>query len=505
MKQKINRILIANRGEIAIRIARTCKEMGIETVGLYSEIEQTLPHVREMDFSICLGSGPLSETYLNISKIIQIAKANGVDAIHPGYGFLSENAKFCKEVKKSGIIFIGPPPEVIELMGDKAMSKMKMGEIGVPLIPGVLIEDLKDKSIFDLANKIGYPVLIKASAGGGGKGMRIVNKASELLPSIEGAKREALASFGDDRVLLEKYIVNPRHIEFQVMSDQHANHLHFFERDCSIQRRYQKIVEETPSPFLSPELRQQMGQTALKICRGIGYVGAGTIEFIVDENGHFFFLEMNTRLQVEHPITEMTTGLDLVALQVKVAEGEKLPMQQSEIKKQGHAIEVRIYSEDAENDFLPCTGKILYRGTPRSPGVRLDTGYQDGTEVTVHFDPMLAKLIAFAPERPQAIKKLQQALKETPFIGVTTNRDYLIKILQSQAFLSGDVTTKFIEQHHDEMIKKLQDERESQEKMAAALAIVVATQNPLAKKTTPDDFAQFPSTWDELSGFRNGE
>lgn len=447
----IKKILIANRGEIAVRVIRTARELGIKTVAIYTSAERGLPHVTEAHESYLLGDGPLKETYLNQERIIEIAKQFSADAIHPGYGFLSENTYFAKKVEEAGIIFVGPTAKVIHLMGDKKQSKQTLEAIGVPMIPGYHGENQDPQFLLQKAREIKWPVLIKASAGGGGKGMRVVNNEKEFISSLETAQREALKAFGDDRVLLEKYLLSPHHIEVQIVGDSHGNVVHLFERECSIQRRHQKIVEETPSPTLDPTLRQQICETAVKIGRHLGYTNAGTVEFILDEAGDFFFLEMNTRLQVEHPVTEMITGQDLVAWQIKVAQGEKLPLKQEQIVAKGHAIEVRICSEDPDADFLPTAGKITQMGRPTHKDVRLDTGYRDGEYINPDFDPMLAKLIAWGVDRETARKRLYQALNEVVFLGPKTNRSYLQRILAHPQFAQGKTATDFVVIHKSEL------------------------------------------------------
>ena len=453
-EMKINKILIANRGEIALRVIKTCKDLGIETVTLYALNDRELPHASAGDQNISLGSGSLAETYLNQERIIEIAKETGAQAIHPGYGFLSENTEFCKKVKAAGLIFIGPSVEAIELMGDKKTSKEKMEEIGVPLIPGYHGDDQSITVLKKEAEKIGFPVLIKATAGGGGKGMRIVDGASEFEDARASAKREAKNAFGNDQVLLEKYIVNPRHIEIQLVSDGKGNHFHFFERECSIQRRYQKVVEETPSVALDDELRANMCETAVKIASGINYLGAGTIELILAEDNSFYFLEMNTRLQVEHPVTEMVTGVDLVELQILAASGEAFDFEQSDITQTGHAIEVRIYAEDPDNEFLPTTGKIQQIEVDSEVSFRLDCGYRDGNSISTSYDPMLAKLITWEQDRDLAIESMQDALNSVVFGGTKTNRDYLKRILNHERFVDGDINTHFIAEESEELQKE---------------------------------------------------
>lgn len=492
-KRKIKKLLIANRGEIAIRIMQTCREMGIATVAIYSEEEKEYPHRFFADESYSLGLGALKETYLNSDKIIDIAVNAKCDAIHPGYGFLSERTYFANDVVKNGMVFIGPRPENIELMGDKKTSKEKIQELDVPSIPGYHGDNQKPDHLHGEAKKMGYPVLIKASAGGGGKGMRIVSNDNEFLSELEGAKREALNAFNDDTVLIEKFITSPRHIEVQVMSDAHGQHFHLFERECSIQRRYQKIVEESPSVALSPELRKAMTDAALKITSGINYLGAGTIEFILDTDGKFYFLEMNTRLQVEHPVTEMVTGLDLVKLQILVAQGEKLNLNQSELKQSGHAIEVRLYAEDPDNDFLPSIGKIQFIGKPTVRHSRLDCGFIAGNDVTIQFDPMLAKLIVWGEDRTEAIHKMLLALDQTPFLGLKTNHDYLKRILSLPEFAEGLTYTHFVKTYKD----KLQPVGETDDLLASAIALELCHPTTLG-----DNSAQSLSSWDKLSHFR---
>lgn len=494
---KIKKILVANRGEIALRVLKTAREMGIKVVTVYAEDDKNLPHALFSDEAYSLGTGTLAETYLNKQKLIDITKKSGADAIHPGYGFLSENEEFARMVEKAGIIFIGPTPESIVLMGDKIGSKKALEKIKVPLTPGYHGDDQKDETLVKEAKKIGFPVLIKASAGGGGKGMRIVHEESELLEGIQGAKSEGLKSFGSDKVLIEKYVVNPRHIEVQLMSDTHGNHLHFFERECSIQRRYQKVVEETPAPSMSQELRLKVCETAVEIAKGINYRGAGTVEFIMAQDGQFYFMEMNTRLQVEHPVTEMVTGHDLVKYQILVAQGDKLPVKQTDIKQKGSAIECRIYAEDPDNNFMPSIGKIERIGNPTLRDVRLDCGFLDGTEVGVNYDPMLAKLVVWGETRDIAISKSIQSLDEVLFLGVKTNRDYLKRILGHKDFIAGHTHTHFIPDHKIELEPKTFS---SQDKANFIAALSLATQ----KKAAVSGIVTGNRTpWTELTGFRN--
>ncbi len=493
--KKIKKILIANRGEIAIRIMQTCREMGIKTVAIYSDEEKEYPHRFYADEAYSLGSGALKETYLNSEKIIDIALRTKTDAIHPGYGFLSERAYFASDVEKSGMIFIGPRVDSIELMGDKKTSKIKIQELNVPSIPGYHGKNQDPATLSKEADKIGYPVLIKASAGGGGKGMRIVNDPKNFKEELEGAKREALNAFNDDTVLIEKFIQSPRHIEVQVMSDAHGGHFHLFERECSIQRRYQKIVEESPSVALDANLRSLMTDAALKITRGINYLGAGTVEFILDTDRKFYFLEMNTRLQVEHPVTEMVTGLDLVKLQIQVAEGQKLNLKQEDLKQKGHAIEVRLYAEDPDNDFLPSIGKIKFIGAPKLRHSRLDCGFVPGNDVTIQFDPMLAKLIVWGETREEAIHKMTVALDQTPFMGLKTNHDYLKRILSLREFHDGLTFTHFVKTYKDKLAPKEIDP----ELKAASIALKL-----FCDKKVPGTFlGEEKSAWHQLTGFRN--
>jgi 3-methylcrotonyl-CoA carboxylase alpha subunit len=448
--KKIKRLLIANRGEITRRIVATCRAMGIETITVFAEDDRDLPHARAGDFSVLLEGKTLSDTYLNSEKLVAAAKAGRADAIHPGYGFLSENAGFAEAVTKAGLIFVGPPAKAIARMGDKAQSRQLCQEIGVPVVPGY---DPPSQSsgeasgFIKAAEKIGYPVLVKAAAGGGGKGMRIVEKAKDLPAALESARSEAKSAFGDGRLLLEKYLTEPRHIEVQVFSDTHGNHLHLFERECSIQRRHQKIVEESPACHLKDATRQRMLAAAVKIASHIGYVGAGTVEFIMDSKGEFYFLEMNTRLQVEHPVTEMTTGLDLVRLQLEVVQGEKLPMAQKDVAQNGHAIEVRLYAEDPEREFLPSPGVLTRFVSPHLPQVRCENGYVSGNIVSSAYDPMIAKLAAWGPTRDEAITRLLNALGQTQISGVLNNRAFLVRVLDHQAFRAGITATDFIAKH----------------------------------------------------------
>ena len=442
------KVLIANRGEIAVRITKTLQEMGIKAVAVYSDIDEDSLHVEYSDEAYPLYGSTSKDTYLNIEKIIDIAKVANVDAIHPGYGFLSENPRFAQACLDANIIFIGPSPNVIAEMGDKILAKKAMTKANVPVVPGWSgnISDIDE--IKNVANKIGYPVLVKAAAGGGGKGMRIVKELAELEQSIESAGREAQNAFGDSRVFIEKYIMNPRHIEFQIFGDVHGSVIHLFERECSIQRRHQKIIEESPSSALTPELRKKMGEAAVMAGKAIGYTNAGTVEFILDENKNFYFLEVNTRLQVEHPVTESIIHGDLVKAQILVAMGEKLSITQNDVTQDGHAIECRIYAEDPQNRFFPSTGMLEVYIGPTGPGIRVDSGVKQGSAISVHYDPMLAKLITYSKTRNAAIEKMLWALNHYPVLGITTNISFLHDVINHSVFRSGDIDTHFLEKYN---------------------------------------------------------
>lgn len=476
-----SKILIANRGEIAVRILRACREMGIRTVAVYSEADTRALHVQLADEAVCIGPAPARESYLQGQQIIQSAIQQGAQAIHPGYGFLSENAAFAQAVAEAGLIFIGPPASAIEAMGDKANARALMQRAGVPVVPGYQGEDQTDPTLTAEAARIGYPILVKAAAGGGGKGMRMAHTPADLPDALAAARREAAHAFGDDRLILEKYLAEARHIEIQILADQHGNTIHLNERECSVQRRHQKIIEETPSPLLdetlrgqmgtaqsevSPTLRDQMGAApseasstlrdrmgaaAIAAAQAVGYTHAGTVEFIVDpKTRHYYFLEMNTRLQVEHPITELTTGLDLVQWQIRIASGEALPsyrISNTQSPPRGHALEARLYAEDPAAGFLPASGPLLRFIPPDGPGIRVDTGFQTGDEITTHYDPLIAKIIVHAENRPAALRKMQTALRDTILLGLTTNLEFLQTVLAHPVFQSGEATTRFIETH----------------------------------------------------------
>ena len=441
----INTILIANRGEIASRIIRTCKKMGIRSVAVYSDADRGTPYTKEADQAVHIGGNELATSYLDQDKIIATAQKVGAEAIHPGFGFLSENAGFAKKVQDAGLIFIGPNPEAIEAMGSKSKAKDIMRQHEVPVIPGYQGDDQSIETLSAEAVKIGFPVLLKAAAGGGGKGMRIVEAEKELEASIDAAKREASSAFGDDELIIEKYFPSSRHIEFQIFGDQHGNAIHVLERECSIQRRYQKIIEESPSPALSDELRNEMGEAAVRAAKSLKYDNAGTVEFILSDKNEFFFLEVNTRLQVEHPVTEEITGLDLVQMQIEVAEGRPLSVSQEDIKGSGYALECRLYAEDAANEFLPATGKILKWSTPEIDGLRIETGVESGSVISTHYDPMIAKLITHGKDRAEGQRKMSAALSNLNCLGLTTNQDFLKAILANDDFQAGKYDTHFLQ------------------------------------------------------------
>jgi propionyl-CoA carboxylase alpha chain len=443
----INKILVANRGEIAIRVMRSAKEMGIPTVAVYSEADKLLPHASYADEAICIGPPPASESYLSQEKIIEACKITGADAIHPGYGFLSENAAFAELVEKEGINFIGPSPEAIRLMGDKLTSKQTVKKFDVPQVPG-MDEPINDiEKAKKIAKEIGYPIMIKASAGGGGKGMRIVENAKDFESQMERAMSEAKSSFGNDEVFIEKFISSPKHIEVQVLGDKHGNILHLFERECSIQRRHQKVVEEAPSALLSHKQRMEIGQAAVNVAKSCNYYGAGTVEFIADENLDFYFLEMNTRLQVEHPVTELITGVDLVKEQINIANNQKIPFTQEDLSVHGHSVEVRVYAEDPANNFLPDTGTLQTYVRPQGAGVRVDDGFEEGLDVSIYYDPMIAKLISYGKDRNEAIERMKRAIHEYNITGVKTTLPFCEFVLNHDEFLDGTFTTKFVETH----------------------------------------------------------
>ena len=442
-------LLIANRGEIACRVARTAKAMGLRVIAVHSDADAHAPHVNMADEAVPIGPAPVADSYLNAARIIEAAKSAGAEAVHPGYGFLSENADFARAVAEAGLALIGPRPDAIDLMGDKAKAKRRMIEAGVPCVPGYQGEDQSEGTLLKAAGEIGFPIMVKAAAGGGGRGMRLVERETDLAVALAAARSEAQGAFGSADLILERAILRPRHVEIQIFADALGQTIHLGERDCSVQRRHQKVLEEAPSPAVTPALRQAMGEAAVKAARDIGYVGAGTVEFLLDADGGFYFLEMNTRLQVEHPVTEMATGLDLVALQIRIAQGEPLPLRQDDIAFNGHAIEARLYAEDVGGGFLPASGPVDYWRPAGGEGVRIDAGVASGGAVSPFYDPMVAKIIAHGATREEARRKLIKALRETALFGTTTNKAFLIDALSAPAFAQGEATTAFIEEEFD--------------------------------------------------------
>ncbi|MBC9796202.1 acetyl-CoA carboxylase biotin carboxylase subunit [Sinomicrobium weinanense] len=471
----MKKILIANRGEIAIRVMRTAQKMGIATVAVYSEADRDSPHVRYADEAVCIGEAAPEKSYLAADTIIRVARELGADAIHPGYGFLSENAGFAEKAEANNITFIGPKSRSIRVMGSKLAAKETVKAYNIPMVPGT------DKAITDIehakriAGDIGYPILIKASAGGGGKGMRVVETEKDLESQMKRAVSEATSSFGDGAVFIEKYIASPRHVEIQVMADNHGNIIHLFERECSIQRRHQKVIEEAPSVILTPELRSAMGEAAVKVARACDYTGAGTVEFLLDENRNFYFLEMNTRLQVEHPVTELITGTDLVELQIRVARNEPLPLKQDDLQIRGHALELRVYAEDPLNDFLPSVGNLERYDLPSGKGIRVDNGFEAGMDIPIYYDPMLAKLISYGQTREEAIQTMIAAIDRYTVKGVETTLPFGKFVCRSEAFRSGNFNTHFVREHYAP--EALLAEREATARTAALLAVKQYTED----------------------------
>lgn len=467
----MQKILVANRGEIALRVMRSAKAMGIQTVAVYSEADKNAPFVSFADEAYCIGPAPSNQSYLKGDDIIALAKKIGVDGIHPGYGFLSENAQFAQHVQDAGITFIGPRPHSIEMMGSKLAAKAAARKFNIPMVPGTedAIADVDEAK--KIALEVGLPILIKASAGGGGKGMRIVERIEDVAEQMERAISEAVSAFGDGSVFIERYVAGPRHIEIQVLADQHGNIVYLFERECSIQRRHQKVVEEAPSSILTPEMRKAMGESAVNVARSCDYVGAGTVEFLVDENRNFYFLEMNTRLQVEHPVTEMITGVDLVQEQIKIARGEVLSFKQEDLKINGHSLEVRVYAEDPINNFLPDIGQLISYERPSGEGVRVDDGFEEGMEIPIYYDPMIAKLIVHGKDRNEAIAKMTQAIDDYYITGVKTTLPFCAWAINHEAFVSGDFDTHFVKKYFTPEV--LQQNDENLNDLAAALALHV--------------------------------
>ncbi len=493
--KKITKILVANRGEIALRIMRTAREMGISTVAIYSEADRNAPHVRYADEAVCVGPPPAKESYLRADKIIQICHDLGVDAVHPGYGFLSENAEFSRAVSEAGLIFIGPSPQSIEVMGSKIAAKQAARRMNVPLVPGV-DEAITDRTAAKLtAAQVGYPVLIKASAGGGGKGMRVVENAEEFDEQMDRAVSEAVQSFGDGSVFIEKYITKPRHIEIQVMADQHGNVVHLFERECSIQRRHQKVVEEAPSSVLTPQIRDAMGQCAVDVARGCNYHGAGTVEFIVDENLDFYFLEMNTRLQVEHPVTELITGVDLVKEMIWVAEGKQLSFAQADLSIRGHALEIRVCAEDPANNFLPDVGTLHTYVRPQGNGVRVDDGMEQGMEISIYYDPMIAKLVTYGKNRTEAIEKMRRAIDEYQIAGVQTTLPFCRFVMDHEAFLSGQFDTRFVGLYFKPEVLLTEPNHHEMNVAAALVGHLMHNQTPAPSREKASILPEQTSQW----------
>ncbi len=483
----MKKILVANRGEIALRIMRTIHKMGIQSVAVFSEADRNSPHVLFANEAVCLGPAPSSQSYLNGDKIIAFCKELGVDGIHPGYGFLSENADFAQKVEDAGINFIGPSPAAMRIMGSKLAAKECVSHYNIPMVPGIdkAIEDVQ--LAIEIADKVGYPVLIKASAGGGGKGMRVVEKASEMQEQMERAISEAKASFGDGSVFIEKYVTSPRHIEVQVVADKFGNIIHGFERECSIQRRHQKVVEETPSAIITPELREKIGDAAILVAKSCNYTSTGTVEFLMDDQLNFYFLEMNTRLQVEHAVSEMITGLDLVEEQIKIARGEKLSFTQEDLKLNGHAIELRVCAEDPLNNFLPSIGKLTKYVKPVGEGIRVDDGYEEGMDISIYYDPMIAKLVVHGKTRTEAIQKMLQAIKEYKIEGVATTLPFGTFVFEHDAFFTGKFDTGFVKKYYTP--EKIKEKQKANAEIAALVALKnwmnqQKNINPVEHKTT---------------------
>ena len=490
------RVLIANRGEIAIRIARACREERIESVAVFSDADRAAPHVRAADRAVRIGPPPSTQSYLSSAALLDAARQTGCDAVHPGYGFLSENAAFARACGEAGLVFIGPPAAIIEQMGSKIAARELMVAAGVPVVPGGIAADQSDRGITEAADRVGFPVLVKASAGGGGKGMRVVRDHESARTLIPAARREAIASFGEGTLYVERLIERPRHVEVQIFGDTHGHIVHLFERECSIQRRHQKVIEESPSPALTPALRSAMGGAAVAAARAAGYVNAGTIEFLVEGSGptaRFYFLEMNTRLQVEHPVTEAVTGVDLVRAQFAVAAGGRLPWTQESLTTRGHAIECRIYAEDTADGFLPQAGPLLLYREPSGPGIRVDSGVEEGTTVDVHYDPLLAKLTAWAESREAALNRAVAALRTFPILGTLTNVPFLIRLLENPEIRAGRMHTRFIEEHAAELLTVPDAPLEAL--AAAALATAAA---PVAASAATE---AAPDPWSTIRGW----
>jgi acetyl-CoA carboxylase biotin carboxylase subunit len=499
----IKKLLIANRGEIALRVMRSAKEMGIKTVAIFSEADRNALHVQFADEAVCVGPPASAQSYLQADRIIQVCKDLNADAIHPGYGFLSENATFARKVREAGLIFVGPSPEAIELMGSKLAAKQAVSAYDIPMVPGTEEAITDVPAAKKIAHTIGFPILIKASAGGGGKGMRVVEDEASFEEQMQLAVSEATSAFGDGSVFIEKYIGSPRHIEIQVLGDQHGNIVHLFERECSIQRRHQKVVEEAPSAVLTPGLRERMGASAVKVAEACNYYGAGTVEFLVDENLNYYFLEMNTRLQVEHPVTEMITGLDLVKEQIRIAENQPLSFRQEDLKIQGHSIELRVYAEDPLNNFLPDIGRLETYVRPQGHGVRVDDGFTQGMDIPIYYDPMIAKLVSFGKDRKEAIEKMVRAIDEYQITGIQTTLPFGKFVMEHPAFVSGDFDTKFIQRYFTEDSLKPAPDPET-EKVAAVLAAWLLQNNKssVADSSVSSNGAVTKSAWQKRAKMR---
>jgi acetyl-CoA carboxylase biotin carboxylase subunit len=484
-----NKILISNRGEIAVRIIKACRELGIKSAAIYSDADLTSLHTRMADEAYLIGASPASESYLNKNKIIELAKTIGADAIHPGYGFFSENASFIEDVEKSGITFIGPSSKSVKMMGSKTAARTLMSKNNVPVVPGTLEAIKNVEEGIKFSEKIGFPVLLKASAGGGGKGMRKVSGREEFKSAFESTKREALKSFANDEVYIEKFIENPKHIEVQVIADKHGNYRHVFERECSIQRRHQKIIEEAPSSFVDEDTRNKITAAAIQAAKACGYFNAGTIEFLMDSNKEFYFLEMNTRIQVEHPVTELISGIDLVREQIAIAAGNKISFKQKDISINGYALECRIYAEDPDNNFLPSTGKILHYKEPNGIGVRVDSCFTTDSEISIHYDPMIAKIICWDRDRNKAIQRMKRALNEFQIAGITTNTDFLNYILSTNEFSKGDYNINFIDNlnYNSLLTDKLSQSKDEHETAASVLAALLKSKKKTAQKVNPSE------------------
>jgi acetyl-CoA carboxylase, biotin carboxylase subunit len=492
------RILIANRGEIAVRIARACHEMGIESAAVYSEADAEAPHVRLAGRAVCVGPPPSRDSYLNVEALLDAARRVEADAVHPGYGFLSENAAFARAVENAGLVFIGPPTDAIAAMGDKTRARDIVSAAGVPVVPALQDPPAQPEALSAAAKDLGYPLLVKAAAGGGGKGMRVVRDGRDLASEYAAAAREAQAAFGDGRLFLERFFERPRHVEIQVLADRHGAVVHLGERECSVQRRYQKIIEESPSPAVSEELRGKLAATAIAAARSVGYTNAGTVEFLLDADGRFYFLEMNTRLQVEHPVTEWVTGFDLVQAQIRIAAGEKLWVGQDELRPRGHAIECRVYAEDPARQFLPSAGRIVVYAEPRGPGVRVDSGIRADYDVPVHYDPMLAKVSVWAGDREAARRRMIAALADYVVLGPTTNLAFLADVLRHPAFAAGNTHTRFVDEHFSGWQSAGDEARLAA--VAAALHAALSPQTSAGRSAR----AALPSPWQTLGAWRMG-